>query len=124
MVTEEPMNNLLEAFFEDLAISAEYWVEGILKTIGEPDLNTQWAEDLSPYRRVGEALDSHTKDLEIVLKQGMFGLLHSFLVTLDGGSASAEKGRLNLVSEADGEILAEGLHELFYDHLWNTGRLD
>lgn len=48
--------------------------------------------------------------------------LHSALVTLDGGSASAEVGRVYLVDE-DGAHAPDGLHEFFVDHLFDSGRL-
>ena len=49
--------------------------------------------------------------------------LHSTLVVVDGGTASAEIGRVRLVDEG-GEPLGEGLHELFVDHLFDTGRME
>ena len=52
----------------------------------------------------------------------MRGLLHSVLVTIDGGSRSAGIGRVSLV-DADGRCAGEGLHEQFVDHLLRTGRL-
>ena len=48
--------------------------------------------------------------------------LHSMLVIVDGGTASAEVGRISLVDET-GESLGDGLHEVFVEHLFETERL-
>lgn len=47
--------------------------------------------------------------------------IHSALVAIDGGSASAEVGVVQLVDE-EGRSLGEGLHELWVDHLFDPGR--
>jgi hypothetical protein len=50
--------------------------------------------------------------------------LHSAMVTIDGGSRSAETVRVDLVKMEDGEPLVPsgGYHELFIEHLFDTGR--
>jgi hypothetical protein len=47
--------------------------------------------------------------------------VHSVLVAIDGGSASAEIGRVQLVSET-GVPLGDALHEMYVDYLLETGR--
>lgn len=113
---------LLTAFFEDLARAMDHWVEAVAQTVEVPQRGGAWTEDLATYERLGDALGGRTDDLRLVLAEAMQGLLHSALTTLDGGTASAEIGRVRLVDDS-GEELAEGLHELFVDHLLATGRL-
>ena len=80
-------------------------------------------EEREPFERLNAALEGRVEDLRPVLAEGMRGLLNSVLTTIDGGTASAEVGRVEL-TDADGRALAEGLHELFVDHLFDTGRLE
>jgi len=113
----------LTAFFEDLARAMDYWVDTVANTVADPQGSTPWMEEREPFERLNEALDGRVDDLRPVLAEGMRGLLNSVLTTIDGGTASAEVGRVEL-TDADGRVLAEVLHELFVDHLFDTGRLE
>lgn len=113
---------LLTAFFEDLAGAMDHWVDAVAKTVEAPQEGLPWMEDPGPFQRLSEALGGRTEDLRAVLEEAMRGLLNSALTAIDGGTASAEIGRVELVGP-DGQVLAEGLHELFVDHLFETGRL-
>jgi hypothetical protein len=114
---------LLAAFFEDLARAMDYWVETVATTVEDPDASSPWMEDREPFERLHAALSGRADDLRPVLAEGMRGLLNSVLSTIDGGTASAEVGRVGL-TDAEGQALAEGLHELFVDYLFDTGRLE
>ena len=113
---------LLTAFFEDLARAMDYWIDTVAETVADPQASSPWMEEREPFERLHAALDGRVDDLRPVLAEGMRGLLNSVLTTIDGGTASAEVGRVEL-TDADGRALAEGLHELFVDHLFDTGRL-
>lgn len=113
---------LLAAFLEDLARAMDYWVDAVAETVADPQASSPWMEEREPFERLHAALDGRVDDLRPVLAEGMRGLLSSVLTTIDGGTASAEIGRVELTG-ADGRALAEGLHELFVDHLFDTGRL-
>lgn len=122
MVTQ--MNQqLLTAFFEDLASAMDFWVDTVAKTVEDSDASAPWIEEREPFDRLHAALGDRAEYLRPVLAEGMRGLLNSVLTTIDGGTASAEVGRIEL-TDAEGEILAAGLHELFVDHLFDTGRLE
>lgn len=114
---------LLTAFFEDLAVAMGYWVETVATTVEDPGSSSPWMEDREPFDKLHMELSGRTDELRQVLEEGMRGLLNSVLTTIDGGTASAEVGRIGLTN-ARGQILAEGLHELFVDHLFETGRLE
>jgi hypothetical protein len=113
---------LLTAFFEDLARAMDYWADTIARTLDDPPASSPWMEDREPLDRLSAKLDGSTDDLRLVLSEGMRGLLNSVLATLDGATASAEVGRVALTDD-QGRVLAEGLHELFVGHLFDTGRL-
>lgn len=114
---------LLTAFFEDLAQALDYWVDTVVQAVASPQDGTTWMEAREPVERLNEALGGRVDELRPVLAEGMRGLLNSVLATIDGGTASADVGHLEL-TDADGRALAHGLHELFVDHLFDTGRLE
>ncbi len=121
---EIPMpDQVVAAFFEDLARALDYWVDAVATTVESPQDSSRWMEDMAPYQRLSEALGGRTVELRLALEEGMRGLLLSALVIVDGGTASAEIGRVHL-TDTEGHELAEGLHELFVDHLIETGRLE
>jgi len=115
-------NELLTAVLEDLARGLDHWVDAVCTSVEAPDTGLPWMDDPEAFRRLGQELDG-TDDLRLVVSEGMRGLLHSVLTVLDGATLSAEVGRVRLVDD-DGNLLAEGLHELFVTHLLDTGRLD
>lgn len=116
---DEPV---LKAFLEDLARAMESWVDSVCTAVDSPAEAGTWSENVEVYRRLNQSLDGRTDDLRIVLAEAMTGLLHSVLVTMDGGSAGAEIGRV-YPADAEGRVLADGLHELFYEHLLESGRM-
>jgi hypothetical protein len=116
-------DQILSAVFEDLARAMDYWVDTVARTVESPDESSPWMDDRAPFERLSESLGGRTDDLRPVLAEAMRGLLNSVLTTLDGGTASAEIDRIQLV-DSSGQVLAEGLHELFVNHLFETGRLE
>lgn len=114
---------LRTAFFEDLARAMDYWVDTVAKTVEDPDASGTWMEERGPFERLHEVLGDRAEYLRPVLAEGMRGLLNSVLTTIDGGTASAEVGVIELTN-AEGEVLGVGLHELFVDHVFHTGRLE
>lgn len=116
-------HELMTAFLEDLAQSMDYWVDTVVKAIEDPEGAIGLVGDPGPFQRLHAVLGDHMDDLRIVLGEGMQGLLHSVLVTIDGGTASAEldDGPVRL-TDINGRDLPEGLHEWFSGHLDDTGR--
>lgn len=100
----------------------DYWVSLVAATVEDPQGSGSWMDDRGPFERLNHALDGRVDDLGRILAEGMRGLLNSVLTTLDGGTASAEIGQL-VLTDSNGRDLGEGLHELFVDHLFATGRL-
>lgn len=115
-------SDLQRAFLEDIAVAVTYWVETVAATVEDPASSNPWMDDPDAFQRLGELLDGRTDDLRVVLGEGMLGLAHSFLNILDGATASAEIERVQVV-DSHGRPLADGLHELFVDHMIETGRI-
>jgi hypothetical protein len=77
------------------------------------------------YRAIQHAFANSGVDSSVVkavLSECLRGLAVSFLTTLDGGTALAEKGRIYLVDER-GKRLGEGLHDDFVSFLIDSRRL-
>ena len=100
----------------------DYWVETVSQAEESPEEAMRWSENLEQFQRLNQALEGRTDDLRTVLAEAMSGLLHNVLVTMDGGSSSAESGRV-YPADAEGRVLEDGLHERFYEHLLDTGRM-
>ena len=117
------MNDALRrAVLEDLAVIRDQARNSALDTFsgGAP----AWPEHREAFERIRALLDSDddVDALATVIQEFVHVALHSVLVTIDGGTASAEVGRVDLV-DPEGETLGDGLHELFVDHLFDTGRM-
>ncbi len=115
---------LLNAFLEDLGqIEDDVAVTARECLASEPA--PMWAphpEAVSVLRSVLSSPEQ-IEALETVATDLVHIALHSALVVIDGGAASAEGGSLRLVDE-HGESVGEGLHELFVDHLFESGRME
>ena len=110
------------AFLEDLAVVRDQARTSALESFtGELPM---WPESTEAFERLRTKLDSpdDVEALAAVVEEFVHVALHSVLVAVDGGSASAEVGRVTLV-DGDGESLGEGLHELYVGHLFDTGRM-
>ena len=117
------MNNQNE-FFEEIATIFDNWVETVVKSVSEEKYDLIWTNNPEAFKRIRPILaDGNLSNaFETVIREGMQGLLHSILVTFDGGSKLAEKTSLT-ITDSDGNEFDKHLHELFVTHLINTGRL-
>ncbi|HLF41932.1 MAG TPA: hypothetical protein VJA46_00235 [Acidimicrobiia bacterium] len=105
---------LLRAFFEDLAVIRDRSASSAREALSGD--GPVWAEHPDAFDRL-RALVRLPKDIEgfaTAVEEFVHVALHSALVVVHGGTASAEVGRVRLVGE-DGEPLGEGLHELYGD---------
>ena len=111
------------AFFEDLAISLDGWVDASVSAMTDPAADLIWTNHPEAFRSLAGVLS--TAELRAALKTALLeilsGQIHSILVTLDGGTALAEQTLLTVTDE-DGHELPPGLHELFFNHLFETKR--
>ena len=116
-------DELRRALFEDLAVIRDRSASSAREALsGEGPV---WAERPQAFDRL-RALVRSPEDVGAfasAVEEFVHVALHSTLVVIDGGTASAEIGRVRLVDEG-GEPLGEGLHELFVDHLFDTGRVE
>jgi len=110
-------------FFEDLAMTVDSARAAVREAVSADDMPI-WVDDPRPVDFLRSVIhDSEGIDALVEFVSGrVISALHSALVTIDGGSASAEVGRIALVDDK-GESLGEGLHELFIGYLFDTGRL-
>ena len=113
---------LLPAFLEDLAVIRDHARTSAIDSF-TGDIPV-WPENIAAFERLRSKFDSDdVAAVAAVIEDFVQVALHSVLVAIDGGTASAEVGRVHLV-DAAGESLGEGLHELFVDHLFETGRME
>jgi len=111
------------AFLEDLARHLDTWLAQGVLAMTDPSAELKWTDQPEAFRVIASHL-SHPDcpaALRTALLELLSGVAHSFLVTLDGGTALAQHTSLSL-TDASGEPLQSGLHERFYDHLFATGR--
>jgi hypothetical protein len=115
-------DRLRQAFFEDLAQTEECAKEAAREVLTAQETPI-WASDLAGVGVLRSTIRDSTLVEAAVSLVGEIAhiALHSALVAIDGGSSSAEVGRLLLV-DTEGEPLGDGLHELFVDYLFETGR--
>ncbi|WP_418646897.1 hypothetical protein ACNQFN_15115 [Thauera butanivorans] len=112
-------------FFEDIAMSIDYWSEATSDALTKPDADLIWVDEQELYHRLQKLFANsgvNGDDLKEVLAECLRGFAISVLTAIDGGTALAEKGRVYVV-DGDGNSLGEGLHDDFVSHLLNTGRL-
>ena len=114
---------LKETFFEDLSRHLQTWRDDIVEAVADP-VTAAWSDSQQAYERL-QAKSFSAKDLEdlrAVLDECLRGLLHSTLVTIDGGTALSRYGGVVLVDAATGEQLTTGaLHEEFIEFLVQRG---
>jgi hypothetical protein len=123
-VPKRGVNEVLRnALFEDLALAEDEARSGTLATFTDTEMPV-WVTDRKAVAALRNALRSRKQvdALCTFVGEMVHSALHSALVSIDGGSASAEVGRVRMVDER-GVTLGEGLHELFIDYLFETGRL-
>lgn len=116
-------NPLLKAFFEDLAVIRDSaWVSAQAALLDDGNM---WVSDIAAFERLRSTLrsDEDVESFTTAIEEFVHIAIHSVLVAIDGGSASAEVGRVQLVDE-NAESLGDGLHELFVDYLFETGRME
>lgn len=118
------MDEMHRLFFEDLARSLDYWVRETVEAATNAEADVSWSSIERHFRLLQPTLATREQReaFRAVLHKALTGLLHSVMVTLDGGSELADSFTLTITTST-GATLAPGLHEMLYDHLWDTGRI-
>lgn len=112
-------------FFEDISTALEDWTRETVESITNPNADLQWTESPEPYRALQEAISSSGLDPSIahqVFAECFRGFAVSILTIIDGGTSSAEKGRVHLV-DSNQTSLGEELHQDFVGYLLDTGKM-
>ena len=52
-----------------------------------------------------------------IAREAIRGVVHSLLVTIDGGTALSDRGRRVWLTDGNGESVGEGLHEYLFHFL-------
>ena len=116
-------DDLRRALFEDLAQVEDSAMASAREALSGSDV-PDWVESEGAVRTLRAALTSRGQidAMATFVKEMVHQAVHSVLVAIDGGSASAEVGRVQLVSET-GVPLGDALHEMYVDYLLETGRM-
>ena len=111
--------------FEDMAVALDSWTNAASKAVIAQPGDREWVDSEEPYNELQKALERGGVDVTTVkqvFSECLRGFAISLLTIIDGGAASAEKGRIYLMDE-HGRKLGEGLHDEFAAYLIKTGRL-
>lgn len=107
-----------QALYDDLAATLDYWKVASVESLTDPDVDLSWCDHPTAFRTIQKKLQT-SQDRDAIascMSEILRGLIHSVLVTLDGGSKLAETHSFNLVT-SEGEMISSVLHEGFIDHL-------
>jgi hypothetical protein len=106
------------ALLRDLALAKSSWTSAASEAISNPQAE-RWIENEQAWSKLSSLLrDSDSHDAFVaVVSELLSGLMHSVLVTLDGGSALAESTLLT-VQDEKGHEFKKFLHE-FWPHYAN-----
>jgi hypothetical protein len=118
------MDEAQQEFFEDIGRSLDQWLQVTVEAATSPAADLTWATNKKAFQVLQQALvtDEQHWAYRVALQDVMVGLLHSLMVTLDGGSRLADQYTLTLTTSR-GTTLGPGLNELLFEHLGNTERL-
>lgn len=110
-------------FFSDLSDSLTYWTKVTTSSITDQTADLMWVNNEAAFKRLQTVLADKglEQDIEVILKESMQGLAHSFLCTLDGVTKMSEKGRVYVVDPCNNK-LGEGLHEEFAEFLYDQSQ--
>jgi hypothetical protein len=117
------MTELQRAFFEDLAQVEDAAMANAREALSGPEVPA-WVESEDAVATLRASLKSRDQvdAMATFVRDMVHEAVHSVLVAIDGGSASAEVGRVHLADER-GASLGDALHEYYVDYLLDTGRM-
>ena len=113
-----------DPLFEDLGQHFDSWLSSATDSVSDPSANLDWSENEASISNLGKLLRDNDciDDYRKIVSELLIGILHSSLVTFDGGTALSEESSLEIVNE-HGQTLPKNLNELFISFLIETGRL-
>jgi hypothetical protein len=114
-----------DALFKDLATALDHWMAGSIEALTDPNADLSWCDHPDAFRTIQTKLQFAPDQLALsaCMSEILRGVIHSVLVTLDGGTKMAESHALKVITE-DGIPLSGSLHEGFIDYLIRSGRLE
>jgi hypothetical protein len=110
------MTELRDEFLKEVAATVRYW-EHTAREAVMPGADLSAWERPEAIRRLAAVLSeaNAVDDFVYAVRACVEGCAHSLLVTIDGGTALAEKGLIDLV-DAEGNSLGAGLHEEMFSN--------
>ena len=105
-------NSIKELLFKDIATSLEQWTEHSVSCLQDEHADLDWVEDMNSFKEVQRAIISSgvsKESLKHVFTEILFGVIHSQLVILDGGTSLSEKYEIKLCDEK-GQLISSDLH--------------
>ena len=100
------------AFLSALAVARDSWVTAAASAVSNPSSAETWSEVTVAWSRLADRLNSPEDKEAFVaaVREVLSGLVHSSLVTVDGGSVLAETTLLT-VQDDSGYVFKTFLHE-------------
>lgn len=104
------------ALLEDLALAKSSWTSAAAEAISNPQ-SAVWIENAEAWSKLSTCVqDSEAKEAFVaVVSELLSGLVHSTLVSLDGGTALAETTTLS-IQDAEGYTFKRFLHEFWPEY--------
>lgn len=104
------------ALLKDLALAKSSWTSAAAEAIAAPE-DAVWVENAEAWSKLSACVQApEAKEAFIaVVSELLSGVLHSALVSLDGGSALADTTTLS-VQDADGYQFERFLHEFWPEY--------
>ena len=119
-------NSIKELLFKDIATSLEHWTEHSVLCLQDGHADLDWAENIDSFKEVQRAIISSgvsTESLKNVFSEILFGVIHSQLVILDGGTSLSETHEIKLCDEK-GDVISKDLHSEFISYLIDNDLFD
>lgn len=116
----------LDDLMRDISNGFDYWVEHATEKIMDSEIDPIYLDPAGPWERFRESVAKDVvskEDVSLVMKSIISGVIHSVMVSLDGGGEMGGKGRLYLCDE-NGKVLSLDLHDAFMAYLLETGRIE
>jgi hypothetical protein len=104
------------AFLQDLARAKETWLAGAAEAMSDPT-KVAWSQDSAAWSKLASCVHAANaeEELQSVLSELLSGLIHSVLVSLDGGTVLAETTSLTVRDES-GHEFKRFLHEFWPEY--------
>jgi hypothetical protein len=104
------------ALLTDLASAKDYWTSAALEAVSSPE-RCQWLQNTQAWSKLAGCVDTAASKeaFATAISEVLSGLVHSVLVSFDGGSALADISRLT-IQDDKGYGFKQFLHEYWPEY--------